>query len=162
MRVSFAEDVGKLRLGHEGLPVSEVCNWGEPQRAPQLRVDLAFRHSRYIFELTVRPLGFVPTTIEPKSRTSICLRLILIDDDFLPNGHQRKRPALYSPNALVACTADLSEKLALEVPGVAFFPRLLHTRRQPLTFEVPLSTCVIGNAINAILSAELRECAQKH
>ena len=25
-----------------------ICHWGEPQRAPQLRVDLDFRHSRYI------------------------------------------------------------------------------------------------------------------
>ena len=29
--------------------ISMLTYWGEPQRAPKLRVDLAFRHSLYIF-----------------------------------------------------------------------------------------------------------------
>ena len=46
---------------------AKYFNWGEPQRAPQLRVDLDFRHSRYIYKSSVRPLGFVPATIQPKN-----------------------------------------------------------------------------------------------
>ena len=52
----------------------------------------------YLLDSTVRPLGFVPTTIEPKSRANpvlrLCLPLTLIDDDFLSNGHMRKRLVL--------------------------------------------------------------------
>ena len=85
-------------------------NWGEPQRAPQLRVDLAFRHSRYLFiclfESTVRPLGFVAATLEPKSRANLvlrhCLPLALIDNDFLSDGTGACAKALFlvsSPSA---------------------------------------------------------------
>ena len=52
-----------------------VVDWGEPRRAPQLRVDLDFRHWRY--KSSVRPLGFVAATIQPKSRANSVLRLCL-------------------------------------------------------------------------------------
>ena len=78
--------------------VGRSIYWGEPQRAPQLRVDLDFRHSRYIYiyKSSVRPLGFVPATIEPKSRASPVLRpcfpLALIDDYFFSSGSLHKSP----------------------------------------------------------------------
>ena len=37
------------RRADRRLPPGCFGNWGEPQRAPQLRVDLDFRHWRYIY-----------------------------------------------------------------------------------------------------------------
>ena len=38
--------------------------WGEPQRAPQLRVDLDFRHSQYIYEPAHAKRGLMAIFVE--------------------------------------------------------------------------------------------------
>ena len=53
----------------------------------------------HIYKSSVRPLGFVPETIEPKSRANpvlrLCLPLALIDNDFLSKGCRFKSLVLY-------------------------------------------------------------------
>ena len=130
-----SETIFSERYIKGGTQVEALPFWGEPQRAPQLRVDLDFRHcSRYIYiyKSSVRPLGLVPATIEPKSRANpvlrlcllgsvpatiepksransvlrFCLPLALIDDDFLSKGCLCKSPDLcFSPHC-IRCSAS--------------------------------------------------------
>ena len=65
----------------------------------------------YLFESTVRPLGFVLATIAPKFRANPILRrcppLALIDDDFLSNGCLRESPVRCFFTQCIGCSAAL-------------------------------------------------------
>ena len=69
LRVSFAEDVDKLRLGHEGLPVGEVCNimdffdtqttWEVMQNHTQQSKNADFSSKRTSFDPPPSPMNIV-------------------------------------------------------------------------------------------------------
>ena len=133
---------------------SEWLGW-----APQLRVDLAFRHSRYIFICLNRPCDRL--ALGPRRSKQNPAQIPYVDFGLLwlwltmifpqTGTDASARDLLFkniSPSSsFVQLTGNLSEKNApLKCPTsvLAFFPRLAYRSRRgrPLTSEVPLSTLV--------------------
>ena len=78
-----------------------------------------------IYKSSVRPLGFVPATIQPKSRANpvlrLCLPLALIDNDFLLKGCLCKSSVFFCFfTHCIGCSAALSDKLDLDFFRQAF------------------------------------------
>ena len=102
-------------------------DWGEPQRAPQLRVDSDFRDWRYIYIYINRAsdhLALCPWRSKPKSRANPvlrqCLPLALNDNDFLSKGCLCKSPVFCFFTHCIGCSAALWDKLDLDFFRRAF------------------------------------------
>ena len=122
----------------------------------------------FIYKSSVRPLGFVPATIEPKSRANpvlwLCLPLALIDDDFLSKGCRFKSPVLcFFPTAsLFSCPLRQTRSEFFDKRSVLLYPSQdFHTQeiddwRQKFRFQLwwPL--------IDWLFSAVFGEGARKH
>ena len=148
-------------------PIVFSIYWGEPQRAPQLRVDLDFRHSRY--KWSVRPLGLVPATIEPKSRANpvlrLCLPLALIDDDFLSKGCRFKSPVLCFFTHCIGCSAALWDKLDLnffDKRSVLLYPSQDFQTQEIDDWHPKFRFRLWWPLIDWLLSAMFGEGARKH
>ena len=128
--------------------------WGQPHRAPWLQVDLTFQ-----CESTLRPLGFVPATINIGNSAQLLYFYFagfwLID--FSQTGACRRD--VYFTHCL-RCAADLLDQLVWKCPdkrSCLLSPSSTHHRS---TSEVSLSTLVCyWSLIDAILSVGFGECA---
>ena len=140
-------------------------DWGEPQRAPQLCVDLDFRHSRCIYKSSVRPLGFVPAiaTIQPKfprkSRTST-LPSIGFGLTMISSRKDACARALFfvsSPTAPgVQLPFELNSIWIFSTSILSFFTLLSRTRDRRLASEIPLSTLVAVDRLTSFGSVRRR------
>ena len=92
-----------------------VCHLEQPHAQFPFLFPIVF--SINIYKSSVRPLGLVPATIEPKSRANpvlrLCLPLALIDDDLLSKGCRFKSPVLCFFTHCSGCSAALCDKLDL-------------------------------------------------
>ena len=118
----------------------------------------------YIYKSSVRPLGFVPATIEPKSRANpvlwLCLPLALIDDDFLSKGCRFKSPVLCFLPPLHRCSAALWDKLDLNfwTSVLSFFNRLKTFTHKKSTIGVRNSAFDFGGRWSTDF---FRQCLEK-
>ena len=117
------------------------------------------------YKSSVRPLGFVPATIEPKSRANpvlrLCLPLALIDKDFLSKGCLCKSHVLCFFTHCIGCSAALETNSIwnFSTSLLSFFTRLSHTRDRRLASKIPLSTLVAVDWLSSFGSVR-RRCSK--
>ena len=123
-----------------------------------------------IYKSSVRPLGFVPATIQPKSRANpvlrLCLPLALIDNDFLSKECLSKSPVffflfLHPLHRVFSCPLKQTRSGFFSTSILSFFTLLSRTRDRRLASEIPLSTLVAVDRLTSFEFSSVRRRCMK-